>query len=265
VMSSTNGSQGAPSYGFTANVCSSCISASHFLIAPALVAGSGKSILWFVPIQLIPPRMLMSSISSTIIENVTVLCDAESASLAYFYCDFRDAKKQSRPNILPSLLIQLSSRSTPCCDILSQLYLAHDSGAQKPSDAILTQCLKDMLVILDSDPTYIIIDALDECPDTFGIPSAREQVLTLMKELVNLRLENLHICVTSRPETDIRAVLEPLALHSVCLHNQSGQKQDIVDYIQSVVYSDSETMMRRWKEEDKALVIKTLSERAGGM
>jgi hypothetical protein len=49
----------------------------------------------------------------------------------------------------------------------------------------------------------------------------------------------------------------------VSLHNQSGQKKDIVDYINSVVYSD--TKIRRWREEDRKLVIETLSERANGM
>jgi hypothetical protein len=187
---------------------------------------------------------------------------AESASVAYFYCDFRDADKQ---NLLSSLLIQLSSRSAHCCDILSRLYLEYDSGAQKPSDGILTKCLKEMLSHLDSSPTYIIIDALDECPDTSGIPSAWEQVLELVKDLANLCLKNLHICITSRPDTDTHAVLAPLALHSVSLHNESGQKKDIVAYIRSVVYSDSETMMRRWRAEVKDLVIETLSERADGM
>jgi hypothetical protein len=204
-------------------------------------------VLWFVVVQLISSSLLISSsTSSTIIQDVIALREAESASVAYFYCDFRDADKQNRHNLLSSLLIQLSSRSTPCCDILSRLYRRYDSGAQKPSDSILTQCLKEMLSHLASSPTYIIIDALDKCPDTSGIPSAREQVLELVKDLVNLHLQNLHICVTSRPETDIRAALEPLALHSVSIHSQSGQKKDIVNYIRSVVYSDSETMMRRY-------------------
>ncbi|KAI0269057.1 hypothetical protein BGY98DRAFT_1015877, partial [Russula aff. rugulosa BPL654] len=54
------------------------------------------------------------------------------------------------------------------------------------------------------------MDALDESPITSGIPSARERVLQLLKELVDLGLPNLHICVTSRPEIDIRNALEPL-------------------------------------------------------
>jgi hypothetical protein len=49
----------------------------------------------------------------------------------------------------------------------------------------------------------------------------------------------------------------------VSLHNQSGQKKDIVDYVGSVVYSDKK--MRRWREEDRELVIEMLSERADGM
>jgi hypothetical protein len=123
-----------------------------------------------------------------------------------------------------------------------------------------------MLTIPDQPPIYIILDALDECPNSYGIPSPRSQVLGLVKQLMDLRLPHLHICVTSRPEFDIRATLGPLALHSVSLHDESGQKEDIVDYVKSVVYSDSEeTMMKRWREEDKKMVVETLSEKADGM
>ncbi|KAI9442926.1 hypothetical protein H4582DRAFT_1846799, partial [Lactarius indigo] len=210
--------------------------------------GSGKSIL-----------------CSTIIQDVLKLREAGSALMAYFYFDFRDLDKQHRRSLLPSLLIQLSDQSPPCCDILSRLYSAHGNGAQKPSDSVMIKCLKDMLTIPNSPPVYIILDALDECPNWPGIPSPREQVLTLVKELVDLRLPNLHICVTSRPEFDIRATLTPLAHHRVSLHDESGQKKDIVDYVNSVVYSDSETMMKKWREDDKKMVVEALSEKADGM
>jgi hypothetical protein len=51
----------------------------------------------------------------------------------------------------------------------------------------------------------------------------------------------------------------------VSLHDQSGQKKDIEDYVKSVVYSNSELIMRRWRTEDKELVVEVLSERADGM
>ena len=185
--------------------------------------------------------------------------------MAYFYFDFRDLDKQHRRNLLPSLLIQLSSQSRPCCDILSRLYSAHDNGAQRPNDVAMIQCLKDMLAYAHSQPIYIVLDAIDECPNWPGIPSAREQVLALVKELVDLHLPHLRICVTSRPEFDIRATLTPLAHHRVSLHDESGQKKDIIDYVNSVVYSDSETVMKRWRDDDKKMVVDTLSEKADGM
>jgi hypothetical protein len=41
--------------------------------------------------------------------------------------------------------------------------------------------------------------------------------------------------------------------------------EDIADYVRSVIYSNSEPIIRRWKMEDKELAIKVLSERADGM
>ena len=185
--------------------------------------------------------------------------------MIYFYFDFRDAKKQRLNDLIPSIITQLSSHSDACCDILSRLYLNHDSGKGQPSDMDLVQCLKEMLILPDQLPIYLIIDALDESPDSSGIPTSREQVLQLLNELVDLRLPNLHICVTSRPEIDIRRVIEPLTSLCVSLHEQSGQKKDIEEYIRSVVYSESEPIMRRWRTEDKEFVIETLSEKANGM
>ena len=185
--------------------------------------------------------------------------------MAYFYFDFRDANKQGLRDLVSSLLNQLSSCSGPRCDILSELYLAHDKGKNQPSDTILSSCLKKMLTLPDQSPIYMIIDALDESPNTSGIPSPRERVLQFVRELVEISVPNLRICITSRPEIDIRKVLEPLTSRRVSLHNQSGQSEDIADYVRSVVYSKSEQIMGRWKTEDKELVIKTLSERANGM
>ena len=193
------------------------------------------------------------------------MCDAGQASMGYFYFDFRDVSKQHRRDLVPSLLTQLSARSVPRCDILSRYYSDHDDGARQPSDESLTRCLKEMLSLPDQHPVYLIMDALDECSNISGIPSPRDKVLRLVKELVGLHAPNLHICVTSRPEVDIRDALEPLTSRRVSLHDQSGQKEDIEDYVRSVVYSESETIIRRWRKEDKELVIETLSNQADGM
>ena len=188
---------------------------------------------------------------------------SKSTSMGYFYFDFRDVDKQKLQNLLPSLLIQLSARSDPHCDTLSRLYSSHDRGVRKPNDRAMIECLKEMLTLDEKCSTYIILDAIDECPLRSSVGSPREEVLDFINELVGLRLSNVHMCVTSRPEVDIQAVLGSLAPYPVSLHNQSGQKQDIADYVRSFVETDRR--MRKWRDADKDFVIKTLPEKADGM
>jgi hypothetical protein len=206
---------------------------------------------------------LTLSTSSTIIQEVRDVCQTGLATLAFFYFDFRDAAKQDVRSLLSSLLVQLSNRSDNFCTILLELYSAHDHGSQQPSEDALRGCLKDMLTLPGQGEIYIVVDALDECPNSSGYPTPREQVLMIIHELVDLRLPHVHFCIMSRPEVDIRDALGALAVHNVSLHEQAGQNQDISDYIKSVVYSDPK--MRRWRDEDKELVIKTLTKKAGGM
>ena len=209
--------------------------------------------------ELTPPT------SSAVIQNIMALQEVGKTTIAYFYFDFRDTNKQNLHNALPSLLTQLSAHSDSCCDILSEAYKAHNNGAYKPSTRAMITCLKDMLALPDQGPVYIILDAIDECPNSTGIPSARKQVLDFLKDLVGFQLPNLHICVTSRPEIDIRTTLEPIASYPISIHDQNGQKKDIEDYIRAVVYADSDTAMGRWRNQDKELVIKTLTDKADGM
>jgi len=182
---------------------------------------------------------------------------------AYFYCDFRDEDKQNCRNLVLSFISQLYAQPNLCGDTLPRIYMAHNEGARKPSDETLMKCLTEMVSLSAQNPIYLIIDALDECPNNSGLPTAREEVLDLINNLVGLRLPNLHICVTSRPEIDIQTTLEPLTSLRISLHSQNGQKEDIVNYVSFIVHSDKK--MRRWREEDRKLVIDTLSEKADGM
>jgi hypothetical protein len=96
-----------------------------------------------------------------------------------------------------------------------------------------------------------------------GSPHPREKVLNVVKELIDLKIPNLRICATSRPEADIIAVLGHLAFRSVSLEDEGGQVQDIAEYVKYFVNTDSE--MREWKDTDKQMVIDALSKKANGM
>jgi hypothetical protein len=183
--------------------------------------------------------------------------------MGYYYFDFKDIAKQGIRGLLASILSQFCATSDPCYKILAGLYSENHEGSQQPDNEALVGTLKKILRLPDVLMMCIIVDAIDECPITSGCPTAREEVLDFLEDLVSLYLPNLRICVTSRPEIDIRTVLEPLTSLHMSLHDQSGQKQDILHYINNFVHSDRR--MRRWRPEDKQMVIDTLSEKADGM
>jgi hypothetical protein len=203
------------------------------------------------------------STRSAIIQEIEGKHAAGLATMAYYYFDFRDVKKQGCYGLLSSLISQLSGESDSCYNVLSQLYSANNRGTRKPSISALKNSMTDMLSLPGQGPVYIIVDALDECPNFSGTPSAREKVLELIEELVELKLPNVHLCVASRPEIDIRMVLEPLTSLRVSLHDEIGQKEDIVRYIKFIISSDQN--MQKWTEENKQLVVDVLSDKADGM
>jgi len=184
------------------------------------------------------------------------------ALLAFYYYDSREDKKRDLYGLLSSVLFQLCDQSDSYYGILSTFYSRHRHGTKRPSDTELVRCLIDLLKLPGLQPIYLIIDALDECPSTSSF-SPRHVLLSLLEDLVEAQIPNLRICVTSRPEVDIKAILEPLAFHSVALHEESGQEDDIKNYIESFVTGNRK--MTNWNLEDKQLVVDTLTEKADGM
>ena len=95
------------------------------------------------------------------------------------------------------------------------------------------------------------------------MPSHREKALVLVGKLAESQIPNLRICVTSRPEIDIKVVLQPLSFRSISLQDEAGQMEDIERYIKSVVERDPKN--RRWTAQDKQMVIDALIRNADGM
>jgi hypothetical protein len=186
----------------------------------------------------------------------------ESARVAYFYFDFRHQAKQSIRGLVSSLLAQLVTQSEPYRDILSRLLLEYADNGRRCEDYALRKCLKDMLALPGQPPVYIILDALDECPDS-GMPSPRETVLGFIKELVDLQLHNLRICAASRPEVYIHADLERPSFRHVSLDTRGGHANDIAIYIRSIC--ESESMMKHWENDIRERVVDTLIRNNNGM
>ena len=198
-----------------------------------------------------------------IIEDLKGLRKVGLASMGFFYFDFKDQSKQDDRSVLASLLIQFAAQSDTHCKSLSALHVEHNEGSEQPSENALRGCLESMLMLQDQAPIFIILDAIDECPSSAGTPSPRENILELVEWLSELHCPHLSLCITSRLEADVEAVLQPLASHTVSLHSESGQKDDIIKYIKWFINSDPKA--RKWRKEDKELVFERLSEGAEGM
>jgi hypothetical protein len=120
------------------------------------------------------------------------------SSLALFYCDFRHERKKERRDLLSSLVVQLCDQSDSYYDILFNFYTTYGHGSQHLSDDELTSCLKNMINYPEQAPVYIIIDTIDESPNSYCTPSPRENVLILLEDLAGLHHAKLRICITSR-------------------------------------------------------------------
>lgn len=83
--------------------------------------------------------------------------EAGQVSTAHFYFDLRNTNKQGLRDFVPSLLTQLSPRSSSRCDILSDLCLGHDSREKQSSDSVLTKCFKYIFSLPDQRPVSLCI------------------------------------------------------------------------------------------------------------
>ena len=151
-------------------------------------------------------ELFTDSVGPPLIQEIDAMREAGlAASIAYFYHDFRADQTDLR-QLLSSMLAQLFHQSEAYFDVLSDLYSAHHRGSQDPNDNALTQRplhvapqtylltseLQEYLLRMLQLPgqTYIVIDALDECPATSGLLSPREGALVIVEELVELQQPN---------------------------------------------------------------------------
>jgi hypothetical protein len=93
------------------------------------------------------------------------------ALIAYYYFDFKDVAKCDLRDLLSSLLTQLCGDSDRCWSVLSQLYTGCRNGSEQPREDALVGCLRKIPELPGQVPIYVIVDAIDECPNNTGTPS----------------------------------------------------------------------------------------------
>lgn len=190
---------------------------------------------------------------STIIKTLQAQCSGTDSRCAYFYIDFSQAADQNIRNILGCFLVQLVAGVPSRSRLIHQLYKECEQGLRQPTVAALTAILKKVLQNIPD--AFLIIDALDEHGD-------REELLGLLKAILDWELLNMHLLVTSRRETDIVEAIGELVTDEIGLHD-AVVNADINLYVQCQVAADRR--LRKWPEIVKEEIIAALMDGAHGM
>lgn len=168
-------------------------------------------------------------------------------SLAYWYFQFSYDKSQSVDRMMRSFVRQLSR--TPLAPSVSKTWEEHSRKGSQPDRKTTMSMLDGVLSSLPGD-VYIILDALDECPQKPN-HHERESLLSLLVSIAERYKENIHILTTSRPEQDISQTMK--SFPSINLEQRLAK--DVETFVRAQLDGGS---LRELDADTKVLVIDTL-------
>ncbi|KAL6898779.1 ankyrin repeat-containing domain protein [Trichoderma evansii] len=207
--------------------------------------GSGKSVL-----------------SSSVIQHLKQELDNDdSTPIIYYYFAFSDVQKQDRNGMLASLIKQICCQRPNVPDSVKNLGEYKKAG-MRPSTDELEKCL--ITATCGFSAVYIIIDALDECPE---LNEQREQLMETLHHILAAEFDNLHLFCTSRKEPDIDASLrrylsEPGRVE-ICLSTYIWEiRRDISQYVD---YTLADVNYSSWPDDIKTEAKEILIEKSDGI
>ncbi|KAI9150697.1 Glutathione transporter [Paramyrothecium foliicola] len=189
----------------------------------------GGEVLWLHGI----PGAGKTILCSTIIEYMRKYCaqSVESTALTqkivYFYFDFSDSNKQSMESLIRSCICQLLATTAQPSESAITVYEANKTGPGQPRLEDLQSVL--LAEMVRTETTFLIIDALDECPKT-------ERARFVEAILPALHKANVNILITSRKEMDIEKLLEGVA--TTLSIQDATVDADIATYVDTLMSQD---------------------------
>lgn len=158
--------------------------------------------------------------------------------------------------MLRSLVAQLM-REKPPLPAVENTYKVHSRESPNPFlQDILCQTLARGI-----GQTFLIIDALDECPAN-NVLEGRSKTLKWLQDLFNRFESSLHVLVTSRQENDIQESMEEASAVQTAI-DTSAVDEDIRRYVEMEIACDRK--LRKLDSNNKETIQKALAEKADGM
>ncbi|KAJ6489729.1 hypothetical protein C8R45DRAFT_1138352, partial [Mycena sanguinolenta] len=161
------------------------------------ISGSGKTIL-----------------SSMIVDTIR---DLPGVLHAFFYFDINSPQQQKVNSLLCSLVYQLSGQLF-WPSALSGLWETCQNGGYPPKNSDLLSILAELG---GQQEIYLLVDALDEC-------SERDQLLCVLASILDKKLPQMHLIVTSQNEVTANS---SLTKEAVLVSLEESVRSDIELYV----------------------------------
>lgn len=135
--------------------------------------------------------------------------------------------------LMSSLVYQIAQASPDGWKLLREEHARLPPGVKEPRTyEQLFALLHHMLAIVG--PTFIVIDALDECYSSDPRSSDTQgHMLKFLRDLHALRLPALRLLVTSRPEPSILQTLRQFHQAELLLSEAKEHRADIAAYVEA--------------------------------
>ena len=184
------------------------------------------------------------------------LCDqarGQKFAVTCYYFDFAAQKEQSSTSMLGALLKQIVSGLKEVPKEIAQAYKDQKMviGGRGPQLADITEMLR---TATSEKPTFVCIDALDECVAAYQI-----KLLNLLNQILE-GSPGTRIFVTGRPH--IQAEVERRLSGRVTTLRITPQRHDIVSFIHSRLDEDTipDAMDSRLKADILTKILEDISE-----
>jgi len=188
-------------------------------------------------------------VSSLVIDKLCDQATGRRAAVSCFYFDFAAQKEQSPTSMMGALLKQVVSGLEEIPDEIAQTYEDH----QKVIDGLgpkLADIVKMLQTAASEKPTFICIDALDEC-----VAGYRVKILDSLNQILQ-RSPGTRVFVTGRPQ--IQAEVEKRLFGRVRVLRITPRRHDIIGYLHTRL--DEDTKPDEMDDSLKADILKKIPE-----
>ena len=124
--------------------------------------------------------------SSLVVDNLCDMAGEKNIGVSCFYVDFAAREKQSPTNILGSLLQQILVGLGGIPDEISRTFQDHKKGIGGRKLQV-TQIVKMLQTVTSLQPTFICVDALDECVEGYR-PETLDSLRQILEKSPSTRM-----------------------------------------------------------------------------